>query len=104
MGLPRASLWGVGSDFVQERFPDLSPGDFESMLTNTGDSETRASGRRHNRRAQAGLLWFCRSGAGKKGATWGCVDSLRSQRKGGPGDRFWGIAWDALPLPSAPHL
>lgn len=31
----------------------------------------------------------------------GCFGSLRSQRKGGLGDRFQGFAWDELSLPIA---
>ena len=41
MDLPQAGggVWVL--DFMQERFHNTRPGDFESMLVKAGDSETR---------------------------------------------------------------
>ena len=36
---PARSVWSL--DFVQERFPTTSPGDFERAFIKAGDSETK---------------------------------------------------------------
>ena len=71
VGLPLASLRVL--DIVQERFHNASSDDFESTFIKDGDSETRKGLGRRSSRSEP---------------RWSCFASLRSQRKGGLGNRF----------------
>ena len=67
------SVWGV--DFVQERFHNTSPGDFESRFSKAGDSETKEGLRGEEATGESlggALLWLSRNGIGKKQAMQGC--------------------------------
>ena len=65
------------SDFVQERFHNTSPSDFERMFIKTANSETKVEEARGESRGRAPCLF--RNVIEKKQAMLGCVNSLRSK-------------------------
>ena len=79
------SIWVF--DFVQERFHNASPGDFEIMFIKAGTvKQGRAylGQKKQQERAWVRLLWF----TGKS-------------EKRGPLRQVQGVAWDELQLPIA---
>ena len=92
---PAYSVWVL--DFMQEIFHDMTPGDFESMLTKAEDSETRKGLGQKKRQERAGSgfgsLQMLQEG---NEPMRGCLGSLESQRKGGLEDMFRRLAWDEL--------
>ena len=51
------------------------------------------------------LLWFLRKIMDRKGLSWGGAAFIYLEvRKGGPGDRSWGLVWVRLCCPLLPGL
>ena len=69
-------------DFMEQRFHNMSPGDFESVFIKAGDSETKGGLRVAGVTGESlgsPLLWLSRNVVGKKWAMPGCVYSLKSK-------------------------
>lgn len=101
---PSCIMWAL--DFVQERFHNTSPSDFESIvpLLKLGTvKQGRAQDIRNNRgEPRQACFDFLEMLQERNEPRQSYFDSLRSQRKGGLGGRFRGFAGDELPLPIAP--
>ena len=75
-GLPRASCSVGGLDFVQERFHDMSPGDFESTCIKAEDRTRKGLRWKEQQESLGGAALALYRGYGKE------VSSLESQKRG----------------------
>lgn len=85
------SVWVL--DFVQEGFHSKSSGDFEIRCITVGDSEPKKEPRIEaaaEGSLGSALLRLLRNIMGKKWATLGCADSLRSKSPSGRSELRWG--------------